>query len=426
MFETRKHTLFGFALIALFFGTFGIWATFTTLQGAVVSTGEIVFTENRTIDISHEDGGMVLGVHTTVGGHVEAGDVLVTLNPELLMIEAQIYNDRRLEAEIRRLRYTALLNNTPFPKIPDSLSKKIDEREELMASLERERIAHQTYVNEWKSTQNQYAQRKKELETAVSSLVPIAAGIEREIELLTQDLDSAKQLFSNGNARKSALTELERDLINSQNTLLRTQADIANNRTQIQGIDISIQREYATRQTEIVQQLSILAEQIPEINERLNSIQAQIRRLTIRAPISGTINELSAQAAGTNLLPGTVVAKLVPQSQIPQVITRIEPSQIDQVYLGQEALLRPMTRNQNDLEISAKITRVAEALKNDKNTGVSYYELVLVPDLDDFYKRGGEAISGTPFEVAIQTQARTPWTYFIEPIKRSFRRSLRE
>jgi HlyD family secretion protein len=121
-----------------------------------------------------------------------------------------------------------------------------------------------------------------------------------------------------------------------------------------------------------------------------------------------------------------VVAKLVPQSQAPQVITRIEPSQIDQVYLGQEALLRPMTRNQNDLEVQAKITRVAEALKNDPNTGAPYYEVVLEPSLEAFYERGGEAISGTPFEVAIQTQARTPWEYFMEPIKRSFRRSLRE
>lgn len=426
MFETQKHTYVGLALIALFFGTFGVWATFTTLQGAVVSTGEIAFTDNRTIDITHEDGGLVLDVHTSVGSHVEAGDVMVTLNPELLMIEAQIYNDRLFEAEIRKMRYTSLLNNTPFPDLPNRLAEQANQREDLKTSLEREKIAYQTHIDEWQSTQNQYEQRKTELETAVDSLLPIATGVEREIELLSQDLETTRQLFDNGNARRSALTQLERNLINAQNTLLRTKADIANNQTQIQGIAIALEREHATRQTEIVQQLSLLAEKIPEINERLNSIQAQIRRLTILAPISGTVNELSTQAAGVNLLPGTVVAKLVPQSQAPQVITRIEPSQIDQVYLGQEALLRPMTRNQNDLEVQAKITRVAEALKNDPNTGAPYYEVVLEPSLEAFYERGGEAISGTPFEVAIQTQARTPWEYFMEPIKRSFRRSLRE
>jgi HlyD family secretion protein len=424
--HSKRYILTGIISLFVFVLTIGAWAGLSQLQGAIVTTGEIAYTTGRTISLSHQDGGQVEALYVKPGDKVKAGDTLVRLDASLLNSESQIYEDRLFEVELRDIRLQALLENSPTLDLPLSLSVFLEKRPELARSIEREEIAFQTIKNETQAIQQQYAQRALDLEQTIQTLSPILESLKEEQNLVEQDLITRKDLFDKGLAKKTDIIQSERDLIRVKNLTLQTQADINESSTQKNGLEIALQQELAGRKVQLVEQLALSAEQIPELKERLTSIEERRRRLDIKAPVDGVINDLSLATKNVTLLPGTVVASLIPTNTTPLILGTLQPGQIDQVYTGQTAILRPMTRNYNDMEIKAHITRISDGLKTNPTTGIPFYEVVLEPDFEGFVQRGGELTSGTPFELAIQTQSRTPWSYFMEPVMRSFRKSLRE
>ena len=108
------------------------------------------------------------------------------------------------------------------------------------------------------------------------------------------------------------------------------------------------------------------------------------------------------------------------------MITRIEPSYVNQVYPGQRVLMRPSSRDFNDMEILGEVSIISEGLKTDERSGLLYYEVSVSPDLSGLEERGARLVSGMPFEVAVQTAERTPFDYFMDPVYRSFRRAFSE
>jgi HlyD family secretion protein len=392
----------------------------------VVSTGELIYTTGRAIDIPHQDGGTIETLQVAAGDHVRAGQVLATMNPNLLDVEYRILIDRLVQLTLQQLRYQALLDEVAFPTLPEDIAALIKDNPDLMDAVVRERAALRTTMEEWEALRAQYAQETRTLERTIAAQGPIIEGLEEQEALLLADFTAQSQLLDRGVARRADVSETERDLIDVRNTLLQARADLDNSQAQLETIQITLNRDMAQRKADIAQALSETAQQLPEVQERLVALEERRQRLAISAPVDGVIDELAVAAEGVILLPGSLVATLVPTTTEPRLLTRIQPTQIDQVRIGQQAVLRPMTRGFNDTELQAEVTRISDSVRTDPTTGMSYYEVTLRTNLEGLESRGFIPVTGTPFEVAIQTSARTPLAYFMEPVKRSFRHAMRE
>jgi HlyD family secretion protein len=66
----------------------------------------------------------------------------------------------------------------------------------------------------------------------------------------------------------------------------------------------------------------------------------QLRRIDIRAPISGTVHELNVHTVGGVISAGEQLMLIVPASERLTVEARVAPQDIDQVRVGQAAALR--------------------------------------------------------------------------------------
>ena len=72
MISVRRQVIVGLvALIALVLG-FGLWATLTHLNGAIVAQGQIEVERDRQV-VQHPDGGVVSEILVTEGARVEGG-----------------------------------------------------------------------------------------------------------------------------------------------------------------------------------------------------------------------------------------------------------------------------------------------------------------------------------------------------------------
>lgn len=421
-----RHLRVGLLAGAAFVVTFLSWALLANLQGAVVSTGELVYTDTREIEIRHGDGGPVAEVLVQAGSFVEAGDTILRVDSDLLLVEQRILQDRLFETRLRDHRLQTLIDGKDFLPLPPELEAEIAAHDTGARSLAREAAAHAAAVAQIQSALATIEDSQKQAQRAAATARTTAEGLASEILLLTDDLARQTTLLDKGLTQRSAVSNLERAKLQASNDRNQALAEAESQDARVHTLDLERARVQAESNARLVEELARAAEIVPEIQERLAGIEARLVRLDVKAPVSGYINSLAITTAGVVLPPGAVLATLVPDSGEAQILTQIAPNQIDQVRAGQKAMLRPMTRAYNNLELTAEVVRVGEGLRRDPTTGASYYEVLLAPNLKPLAATGDGLVSGTPFEVAIETQARTPMAYFMDPVLRSFRKAMRE
>jgi HlyD family secretion protein len=126
----RGPLLGGFIGLGILLGGFGTWAALSEITGAVIAQGRVEVDQNRQI-VQHPDGGVVSGILVKEGDVVEAGDLLISLDPnelesELAVVEGQLFEvlarRARLEAErdgAAALRFEPLLAESDNPVVAE-------------------------------------------------------------------------------------------------------------------------------------------------------------------------------------------------------------------------------------------------------------------------------------------------------------------
>ena len=102
----RKLNLVGFALLALVFGGFGVWAATSQLAGAVIAPGLIVV-ESNVKKVQHPTGGIVGELLVREGDTVDAGQVVVRLDDTLTRATLGVVRSQLDELSAREARLIA-------------------------------------------------------------------------------------------------------------------------------------------------------------------------------------------------------------------------------------------------------------------------------------------------------------------------------
>jgi HlyD family secretion protein len=119
---------------------------------------------------------------------------------------------------------------------------------------------------------------------------------------------------------------------------------------------------------------------------------------------------------------------IVPLAESLQVESKVAPQDIDQLRIGQPAVLRFVAFNQRTTpEVEGLLTRISADVSEDTKTGARYYTIrISVPEPE--VKRLGavKLIPGMPVEALIQTTSRTVMSYLVKPFHDQLSRAFRE
>jgi membrane fusion protein, type I secretion system len=120
-------------------------------------------------------------------------------------------------------------------------------------------------------------------------------------------------------------------------------------------------------------------------------------------------------AAGTA---GDPIMLIVPESDQLTVEVKIDPKDIEQIRLGQPAVLRFSAFSlRTTPEVNGTVSRIAADTSTDQRTGQSYYlvriamRVAAVGDLGEL-----KVTPGMPVEAFIQTGERTLLSYLVKPL----------
>lgn len=423
----RGFVRFGLLCVLVLGGGFGTWAATANLSGAVIAAGQLRVETNRQV-VQHPDGGVVGEILVRDGDVVEAGDILLRLDDtllrsELIALESQLYEimARRGRLEAAQIEADAIEFDPELIEIagtePDVA--KLIEGQRSLFHAKRESTAKQLEV-----LGEKIVQLREQIIGAESEL----SALVRQSELIARELKDQQQLLDKGLAQASRVLALEREASRLEGSAGQLKSQIARHRGEISEIEIERLRKTATDREEAITELRELGFRELELKQNRLALIERLARLDLRAPRSGIVLDMTVHALQSVVRPADPVLYIVPNDTRLVVDARVTPINIDQIFRGQDAVLRFSAFNMRTTpEIFGSISNVAPDIITDDRTQESYYKAEVALKDGELEKLDGQTlIPGMPVEVYIQTGQRTPLNYMVKPITDYFNRAWRE
>ena len=420
---TGPMTLGLIALLVLV-GGFGTWAVMAQITGAVIASGQIEVDRNRQV-IQHPDGGVVDVILVQEGDAVVKGDTLIRLDASLLkselaVVEGQLFEiiARRGRLEAERDGETALTFDPLLSDVPQGPSLIAGQTRLFDARLESNMRAIE-----------QLQQQRAQISSQISGIAAQQTALATQSDLIQQELTDQQTLLRQQLIQASRVLALQRqeaNLLGRVGELTASAAQAAERQTEI---EIQIPTLASTRREEAITRLRDLQYNELELSERSRTLRQRLDRLDLRAPVSGIVYGMQVFAEQSVIRGAEPVMFLVPQDRPLVIATKVQPTDIDQIHLGQDVTLRFSAFDQRRTpELMGTVTLVSADIFLDDATQVSYYQAEVQLNEGEAEKLPEDMvlIPGMPVEAFVRTADRSPMDYLLKPLADYFAKAFRE
>ena len=422
----RLHLVAGLAVVAVLAGGLGGWASTQQISGALIAPGQIVV-ESNVKKVQHPTGGVVGELRARDGDVVKSGDIVVRLDDTVTKanlaivtknLDAALARAARLEAEQRGLDKISFR-----PQLADRAADP-----EVAAVIASESKLFDVRVTGRAGQKAQLSERIRQLKEEIEGLSAQERAKEQEIALVQQELSGVRDLYEKRLVQISRLTTLERDAARlngerAQYIAARAQAKGKITETELQIIQVD--RDVVS---EVSKDLRETNDKIGELIERKVTAEDQLRRIDIRAPQDGIVEQSTVHTVGGVITAGDAIMLIVPQTDDLQVEAKVNPQDIDKLQVGQKTLLRLSAFNQRTTpELNGFVSRVSPDVTTEQRTGQSYYTIRVSMPPQEIARLGDvKLIPGMPVEAFVQTGERTLISYLMKPLSDQLMRTFRE
>jgi HlyD family secretion protein len=423
----RRHLLVGLAAVAVLVGGIGGWAATSEFAGAVIAQGQLVVDTNVK-KVQHPTGGVVAELRVRDGAMVEVGDIVIKLDDTQTKANLAIVVKGLDEFAARRAREEAELEGRDRVDYPaDLLARKDDPEVGNVIRGEAELFEIRRKTRE--GLKAQLLERVSQSEEEIGGLIAQVASKDKQVEWIKKELEGVRELWAKQLVQFTRVTTLEREQARLEGERGQLVASIAQSKGKIAETKIQILQIDQDMRTEVGKDLAEIRGKTAELVEKKVAAEDQLKRIDIRAPQSGMVHQLDVHTVGGVISAGQQIMLVVPAADKLIVEAKVQPQDIDQVRVGQLAVMRFTNFNSRTTpEINGEVLVVSGDVTQDQRTGASYYTVrVMVPPselarLDTAVK----LVPGMPVEVFIQTTIRTVVSYFVRPFQDQIAKTFRE
>ncbi len=309
-------------LVAILWACFGKVDIIATAPGRIIPSGQVKVIQPFEI-------GVVKAIHVTDGDHVQAGDLLIELDPTTDRADQDRIVRDRAQAEIDAARLIAALSGDAEAFAPPAGADPAliaAARRELTAELS----AHRAKLDGY---DRQIAEKIAERDEARSAI----AKVEASLPIVEKRAEIYAKLQENEYSSKVAGLEAQQQLVEAQHNqaLARHQLDgaeaaIAALRQERQGADSEFRRQ---AEDDLAKARQKAAE---EAQEQVKATQ-KIGLESLRAPVDGTVEQLAAHTIGGVVTPAQALMVVVPDGSRLEVQAMLPNREVGFVHPGQPA-----------------------------------------------------------------------------------------
>ena len=426
----HRPALIGAFILLFGVAGFGYWASMAPIDGAVVAAGSFVATGQNKV-VQHLEGGVIKDILVKEGDVVQAGQVLIRLDPTdpvATLTRLQLRQDRLLAMQARLRAETSAQAEIRFPDALMSRSANPEVREILDGQ-----------AKEFGARRNNLAFEVRTIEQGIAAIRESIRGgeaqlgaIGRQLDLVKEELETKRALYEKGYLRKSEYLALERARASLEGQIGQLVGTTSDAKERIAREEQRIMHARASLVQAAAEQLRNVEAELDDVRERIRVAENARGRIEIRAPVKGTIIKMMYHTPGGVIAAGKDILELLPFNDDLVIEARIRPQDIDSVHAGQTALVRLTALNQRVTPmIPGQVVYVsADALPDDQASrmgGANTYVVRVTLDEKEVRQLPNfRSTPGMPAEIFIKTGERTFLDYLMQPVFDSFNRAFRE
>ena len=423
----RRLTRAGLAIVLLLVGVVGGWAFATEISGAVLASGSVVVDSNVK-KVQHPTGGIVGEINARDGDRVRASDIVVRLDETITRANLAIVTKSLNELNARKARLLAERDEASEVRFPPELVAAAPTDTEVGYLIESERKVFQLRVAARSGQKSVLVERKAQLHEEIVGHEAQAASKAKEITLIKRELEGAQELWQKNLMPITKLTSLEREATRLTGERAQLLANIAQAKGKIGEIAMMVLQVDRDASSEVSRELREIEAKIGELTERKIAAEDQMRRVDIRAPQDGIVHQSAVHTVGGVISPGEVLMLIVPGADNLAVEARVAPQDIDQLWIGQPALLRFSAFNQRTTpEIAGLVERISADITKEERSGQTFYTVRIALPSHEVERLGNvKIVPGMPVEAMIKTSDRKVISYLVKPLQDQIARAFRE
>jgi membrane fusion protein, type I secretion system len=418
------------SVIAITFVVLGGWSAVARLDSAVVADGAVAVESNRKT-IQHLEGGIVREILVRDGDTVRQGETLIRLDPtrnaaadwgyrEQLAIasasQARLVAQRDMADRIELPSEVTSLTNDPLivNAIHDNQSQFDNRRESLTRGTE--------------VIERQVAQAHDEIRQA--SLDQRTA--QQQIESINIELPNLKVLLEKGLVALPRVTTLERQLIQVQGQLETAQISKTKATEKVGELQARIDQLKQDYRQEAANALPDVRKTISDARQQLVVANDALQRIEIKAPVTGTVQQLKIFTIGGVIRPGDPIMDIVPSSDVLVVRAKVMPVDVDRIVAGDAVEVRVPQFVRFELKpIIGSVRSISRDSIQDSpgpaGPAQPYFAVEVAVDRASIPDEIRDRISaGMTVDAIIRTQERTVLSYLVAPIRNRLAKSMRE
>ena len=421
----HKQLWAGALAVGILVGGFGLISANADIAGAVIGQGRVIVAGHAKL-IQHRDGGIVSDIRVKDGDRVEANSLLFRFDGTLvranLAIATNQLNQLRAQ-EARLLAEQAKADRVVFPKVLDHGD---DEQLGLFRKGQQQLFATRQQTLEGRKSQldeqvEQYHQKIAAFEAQIRA-------VDESMNLLKKQVDVSQVLHDKGLLIDSKLIEVKREmasLVGSRASLVAEVSEAHQAIIEKTAARVQVEDEF---NESVLRELDEKRTDIAKLQEERVAALDKLKRLDIRAPLTGYIHELKVHTLGGVVGPGETMVSIIPADDDLLVEAKVSPKDIDDLHKDQAARVRLTSLDQRVTpELSATLVDISPDLMTDERSGASYYLARLEINDGETEKIGVKRLMpGMPAEVFIQTRMHTILSYLTKPMVNQIQHAMRE
>ena len=422
----RRTQFFGFASVVAMLAIFGAWTAMADINGAVIAPATIT-AESYSKKVQHREGGNIQRILVKDGDSVQIGQDLVLLDPTETKAELGIIDGQLAELRVKKSRLEAQRDGVKDLILPQEVMSRSTEpaiaeivagQKRLLTSIE---DTASSKKSQFKEQIGQLGDQMRGVDSQINS------GL-RQLKLIKQEADGLRKLQQQGLVPASRVMSMDREtarLDGEQGQLQASksgaEAKIGETKLQIIQVDEELRNQALT-------ELRDTDAKISELEGRRITSNSRMSHMSIKAPITGTIYQLSIHTEGGVVAPGETLMMIVPDGDDLVLQAQVSPNDISHVHVGQPARLRFTAFNSRVTpEIAAEVSQVAADTTRADSQSPPYYAIRLVISAKELQKLGDNKLKpGMAAEAFIQTESRSPFSYLVKPLVDQFSHAMRE
>lgn len=392
---------------ALGFAVFLLWASLAKVDEVTAGQGKVIPSSKVQL-IQSPEAATVAELMVRGGQNVKRGQLLARLdNPQSRSLAAET---EALEARAERLQSEGL----------GSSSGGLEGEEATLSAVRRQALSSR--IAAMRASAEQRRREAAEAAATISSLT-------RSLQLAQENVGRLAPLAAKNIVPQTELANAQREVVDLQGRIAaareqqgRAQAAVSEALSQASEANFQFRQDALNERSQVAAKIAVN-------QQSLSGAEGRNGRMELRSPVDGVVNDVKVTTRGGFVQAGEKVMEVVPMGEKLLVETRVKPSDIAFIKVGDKALVKVTAYDFSTYGgLDGRVVQVSADSIYDEAERQAYFTVLVETDRS-YLMQGAQRLPITPgmmTDTQIITGSRSILKYLLKPFYKVNAEALRE